>query len=86
MNINIPNSILDLKGQCVNTIHCNSATHTITIFCRRDSRYKPIDPIANKRGTINCYVRRKIHDLPLFAYRCEIEIELVQHPLNLVSV
>ena len=69
---------MGLKGQCVNTIHSDSATHTITIICRRDSRYKPIDPISNKQGTVNCYVRRKIHDIPLFACRCQIEIELAQ--------
>jgi len=78
MNINIPNAILGLKGQCVNTISCDSATHTITIACRRDSRYKPVDPISNTQGTVNCYVRRIIHDLPLLAYRCRIEIELAQ--------
>lgn len=78
MNINIPSPILGLKGQCVNTIHCDSTTHTITITCQRDSRYKPIDPISNKQGTVNCYVRRIIHDLPLLACRCQIEIELAQ--------
>ena len=78
MNINIPSPILDLKGQCVNTINCDFATHTITIICRRDGRYKPKDPISNKQGTVNCYVRRVIHDLPLLARRCQIEIELAQ--------
>ncbi|MHB1947366.1 MAG: hypothetical protein ACYCQI_04540 [Gammaproteobacteria bacterium] len=62
MSINIPSPILGLKGQCVNTINCDSSTHTITIICQRDHRYKPIDPISNKQGTVNRYVRRIIHD------------------------
>jgi transposase len=78
MSINIPSPILGLKGQCVNSISCDSTTNTITFICRRDSRYKPIDPISNMQGTINCYVRRIIHDLPLLACRCKIEIELAQ--------
>jgi transposase len=78
MSINIPSSILNLKGQCVNTIHCNSSTHTITVNCRRDKRYKAIDPTDKRPGTINCYVRRTIHDLPLLSLRMQIEIELAQ--------
>lgn len=78
MNINIPSPILGLKGQCVKTIDHDSVAHTITIVCHRDSRYKPIDPISNKQGTVNCYVRRTIHDLPLLTCRCQIEIELAQ--------
>ena len=85
MSINIPTTILGLKGQCVNTINCDFSTHTITIICRRDSRYKPIDPINNKQGTVNCYVRRIIHDLPLLACRCQIEIELVDLVIGITT-
>jgi len=78
MNINIPSPILGLKGQCVNTISCNSSTNIITIICRRDNRYSPMDPISNVKGMVNTYVRRIVHDLPLLSYRCQIEIELAQ--------
>ena len=78
MSINIPAKILNLKGQYVNTIECNSATNTITISCHRDKRYGVIDPITKKPGTVNCYVRRVIHDLPLLSNRVQIAIELVQ--------
>lgn len=78
MNINIPAAILDLKGQCVNSINCNSTTNIITITCERDKRYKAIDPITKTPGRVNCYVRRSIHDLPLLRHRVQIEIELVQ--------
>ncbi len=78
MPINIPESILGLKGQCVNQIDCNELTNTITISCRRDKRFTPVDPVSHSPGTINCYLRRIVHDVPLFAYRLQIEIELAQ--------
>ena len=78
MSINIPMSILELKGQCVNTINCNEYKNTITISCHRDKRFTPIDPVTYNPGTINCYVRRVIHDIPLLEYRLQIEIELAQ--------
>lgn len=78
MSINIPESILELKGQCVNTIDCNEHTNTITISCLRDKRFTPIDPVTHVPGTINCYVRRIVHDVPLLDYRLQIEIELAQ--------
>jgi len=78
MNTNIPASILGLKGQSVNTIQCDEATNTITIKCRRDKRKQARDPVSGKRGTVNCYVRRTITDLPLLNHRVEINIELVQ--------
>jgi len=78
MSINIPESILELKGQCVNQIDCNELTNTITISCHRDKRFTPIDPVTHLPGTINCYVRRAVHDAPLFGCRLQIEIELAQ--------
>lgn len=78
MSINIPTSILELKGQCVNTINCNEYTNTITISCHRDKRFTPIDPETQRPGTVNCYLRRVIHDVPFLDYRLQIEIELAQ--------
>ena len=78
MSINIPKSILELKGQCVNTINCNEYTNTITISCNRDKRFTPIDPETGRPGTVNCYLRRVIHDVPFLDYHLQIEIELAQ--------
>lgn len=78
MSINIPSPILGLKGQCVNQIHHDLALNTLTIHCRRDKRYSIKDPISQKPGTVNCYVRRVIHDLPLLSLRVNVEIELAQ--------
>ena len=77
MSINIPSAILDLKGQCVNRIECNSKRNTITIICRRDKRYKAKEGL-NEAGMINRYVRRKINDLPFLNQHIHIEIELAQ--------
>jgi transposase len=78
MSISIPKSILELKGQCVNTIRCNEYTNTITISCRRDKRFTPIDSVTYQPGTINCHVRRVVHDIPFLDYRLQIEVELAQ--------
>ena len=78
MSISIPESIFELKGQCVNTINCSEHTNTITVSCNRDMRFAPIDPVTHIPGTINCYLRRTVHDAPLFGCRLQIEIELAQ--------
>jgi transposase len=78
MSINIPSTILDFKGQCVNTINYDYENNILSINCHRDKRFKPIDPISGQRGTINSYVRRVIYDVPIFACQCQIEIELAQ--------
>jgi transposase len=78
MSINIPGLILGLKGQCVNSISYEKNKNTLTFICRRDKRYKPIDPLHKEPGTINRYCRRVINDLPLLNNRVQIEIELVQ--------
>jgi len=78
MGINIPESILCLKGQRVNQIDCNELTNTITISCSRDKRFAFIDPATHSVGTINRYVRRVVHDAPLCGRRVQIEIELAE--------
>ena len=72
MSINISRSILRLKGQCINNIACNDRTNTITTSCRRDKRFTPIDPATYLPGTINCHVRRLVHDIPLLNYRLQL--------------
>lgn len=67
MSINIPESILELKGQCVNTINCNEYTNTITISCSRDKRFTPIDPVT--------YTHIFIHKFKKFLYPSSILIK-----------
>lgn len=78
MSINIPDFILGLKGQCVNVVNCSQSANLITIQCRRNKRYSAKDPISKKPGTVNRYVRRSVHDMPLLNYRVEINIELAE--------
>jgi transposase len=80
MGINIPIPILNLKGQCVNRVNYNSITNILTIHCRRDKRYNATLPIDKHSGTVtvNRYIHRTIHDLPLLCCRVQIAIELAQ--------
>jgi len=78
MGINIPSDILSLQGQRVNQIKYDPALNKVVIYCSRDRRTKVIDPVTNKQGTVNRYVRRKVTDLPLFGYPCVIDMELAQ--------
>lgn len=78
MSINIPTQILGLKGQCVNQIHHDPTQNILTIKCKRDKRFKPKDPDNKKPASVNSYMRRIIHDLPLLNFQVQIEIELVQ--------
>lgn len=78
MGINIPASILSLKGQRVNQIHHDEDENRIVIHCSRDKRRKAIDPVTGQQGTINQFVRRKVKDIPLFGLACILDIELAQ--------
>jgi transposase len=78
MGTNIPSDILSLQGQRVNQIKHDPVLNQIVIHCSRDRRRKVIDPVTGRQGTVNQYVRRKVTDLPLFGYRCVIELELAQ--------
>jgi transposase len=78
MSINIPSSILGLKGQRVNSIDYLPESHTLHITCRRDKRYKPRDPKDKQPCGVNRYTRRMVYDLPLLNHKVQIEIELAQ--------
>ena len=78
MPIDIPAHILSLNGQRVKEITQDSDSKNITIYCERDKRRKPVDPLTGIKGTINLKRRRTIQDMPLFGRPCFIEIELAQ--------
>lgn len=77
MSAIIPAGIVGLPGQCVNQIR-ETEDGDILVVYRRDRRYKPIDPVTRKRGTVNRYVRRRIQDLPFLHRPCFLEIEQAQ--------
>ena len=82
MSITLPSNIFNLKGQVVKDIRLSDDENSLLIHCRRNKKYKAIDPQTNRSGTINTYVRRRIKDIPMFGLPCLIEVELAQVYLN----
>jgi len=78
MSIALPSGILNLRGQVVKAAKFDAKTTCLNFSCRRDKRYRAIDPLTGERGTINRYVRRCITDIPVCGCRCKIEIELAE--------
>lgn len=46
--------------------------------CRRDGRYRPMDPRTGHRGRANRWLRRRVWDLPLCGHRVGLEIEYLE--------
>lgn len=82
MSITLPRNIFNLKGQVVKDIRLSDDNNCLIIHCRRNKRYKAMDPKTKRYGTINTYVRRQIKDIPMLGFSCLIEIELAQVYLN----
>lgn len=78
MSLSIPTKLLSLKGQRINRILPNHSENKVTIFCQRDKRRAAIDPVTGLAGRINCLIKRKVRDTPLFGLPCWVEIELAQ--------
>lgn len=78
MSLNISSQILSLPGQCVKHAQHDLNQQTLTLYCDRDRRFKPIDPTNGSRATVNRYVRRIVRDLPLCGFDCHLDIELAQ--------
>ena len=53
MGISIPMAIFRLSGQRVKAVKLNQDEQLLIIHCDRDRRKKAIDPVADRRGTIN---------------------------------
>ena len=78
MSLNISSTILSLPGQRVKYAQHDLSQQKVTLHCDRDRRYRAIDPLSGKPGTVNLYVRRTIRDVPLCGADCHLEIELAQ--------
>lgn len=78
MSLNISSKILSLPGQRVKHVQHDLDQQTLIVTCDRDRRYQAIDPTNGKRGTVNCYQRRTIRDVPLCGFDCYLDIELAQ--------
>ena len=78
MSLNISSKILSLPGQRVKQVQHDLAQQRLTIHCKRDRRYRAIDPSSNEAANINRYLRRTIRDVPLCGFECYLEVELAQ--------
>lgn len=78
MSITLPGAIFDLHGQVVKKFNFDTVESTVTVCCRRDKRFKPIDPLTKQMGTVNRYLRRSVKDIPLCQRPCIIDIELAE--------
>jgi len=67
MNISLPKSIFDLRGQVVKAFEYQQSANRIVLSCRRDRRYRVIDPKTGQSGTVNRYVRRQVKGPPYWA-------------------
>ncbi len=69
---------MSLPGQLVKQAQHDLSQQKLVIRCKRDRRYRTIDPISNQPAVVNRYVSRTIRDVPLCGYDCHLEIELAQ--------
>jgi len=78
MSLNISSKILSLPGQLVKQAQHDLSQQKLVISCKRDRRYRAVDPLNGQPAVVNRYVSRTIRDLPLCGYDCHLEIELAQ--------
>jgi transposase len=78
MSLNISSKILSLPGQLVKQAQHDLSQQKLVVSCKRDRRYRTIDPLSGRPATVNRYVTRTIRDVPLCGYDCYLEIELAQ--------
>lgn len=78
MSLNISSKILSLPGQLVKQAQHDLSQQKLVISCKRDRRYRAVDPQSGQLAVVNRYVSRTIRDLPLCGYDCHLEIELAQ--------
>lgn len=76
--LKLPNPLFELSTQSIQSINLDEQTQSVVIKCRRDRRYKTVDPITGNACTVDHYVQRRIRDLPISGYPCCIDIELAQ--------
>ena len=63
--INLPNQLFELSNQSIQSINIDEQTHSVVVKCRRDRRYKTVDPVTGNTCTVDHYVHRRIRDLRL---------------------
>ncbi len=71
-------NLLRIDGQTIQSLKLDPDTQSIDVFCRRDRRFSVREPQTHNPCTVNTYVTRVIHDLPISGLRCRVHMELAQ--------
>lgn len=77
MGATIPAGIFDYKGQVIKAIDVDDTAGKVTVYCRRDRRRRPMVR-DGRNGMVNRLLRRRVRDMPLAGYACEVEIEYAE--------
>lgn len=74
----IPAKILGLEGQVIKNVVFNEETGRVRVVCDRDRRRRPVDHRTGRRGQVNRLLRRRVLDVPIGGWPCEVEIEYAE--------
>ncbi len=70
--------LFSIQGQKIHSVEVDESTQIIDVYCRRDRRFKVVDPESQEPCTVNIYVSRIVYDLPISGKCCRIHIQLAQ--------
>lgn len=70
--------LLRIDGQVIRSVKLDTHSQSIDVFCRRDRRFSVKTPNSLQRSTVNTYLTRIIHDIPISGLQCRVHIELAQ--------
>lgn len=77
MGTAIPAEILRVRGQVVNAVALEGGG-VVSVSCRRDARFTPMDAITGQPGRPNRRLRRRVWDVPMFGHRVALDIEYLE--------
>ncbi|MGF1739476.1 ISL3 family transposase, partial [Vibrio profundum] len=72
----LSSTLFRFKGQCVESLSIGDDSQSVIVRCRRDKRFKVKEPGTQTPCTVDHYIRRRLHDLPVSGRPCTVEIEL----------
>lgn len=70
--------LVSTQGHKIHSVEVDESTQIIDVYCRRDRRFKVVDPESQEPCTVNTYVSRTVYDLPKRGKCCRIHIQLAQ--------
>ncbi|MGF1739469.1 ISL3 family transposase, partial [Vibrio profundum] len=61
----LSSTLFRFKGQCVESLSIGDDSQSVIVRCRRDKRFKVKEPGTQTPCTVDHYIRRRLHDLPV---------------------